>query len=64
MVAQAAAKKTVAGLLARTGTEVQVAQPAEVMALLTSTCQGALQAAAVTPWAVRGCRWRAGVRRR
>jgi AcrR family transcriptional regulator len=71
MVAQAAAKKTVIDLLARSGTEVQVAQSAEglrrgiagllalaqnagtvradvrtaeVMALLTSTCQGALQA--------------------
>jgi AcrR family transcriptional regulator len=70
MVAQAAAKKTVIDLLARTGTEIQVAQSAqglrhgiaellalaqhagtvrddiqitEVMALLTSTCQGALQ---------------------
>jgi AcrR family transcriptional regulator len=71
MVAQAAAKKTVIDLLARTGTEIQVTQSAEglrhgiaellalakhsgtvrddiqvteVMALLTSTCQGALQA--------------------
>jgi AcrR family transcriptional regulator len=71
MVAQAAAKKTVIDLLARTGTEIQVMQPVqnlrdgiaellaqaqhagtvrqdaqvgEVMALLTSTCQGALQA--------------------
>jgi AcrR family transcriptional regulator len=71
MVTQAAAKKTVIDLLARTGTEIQVMQPVqdlrdgvaellaqaqragtvrddaqigEVMALLTSTCQGALQA--------------------
>jgi AcrR family transcriptional regulator len=71
MVAQAAAKKTVIDLLARTGTEIQVhqsaqglhrgiaellalaqhagtvraaIQTAEIMALLTSTCQGALQA--------------------
>jgi AcrR family transcriptional regulator len=71
MVAQAAAKKTVIDLLARAGTEIQIAQSAqglrdgiaellalaqhsgtvrddvqiaEVMALLTSTCQGALQA--------------------
>jgi hypothetical protein len=71
MVAQAAAKKTVIDLLARTGTEIQVSQSAqglhrgiaellalaqhagtvragiqtaEIMALLTSTCQGALQA--------------------
>jgi len=68
---QAAAKKTVIDLLARTGTEIQVTQAAqglrygiaellalaqhagtvragiqitEIMALLTSTCQGALQA--------------------
>lgn len=71
MVAQAAAKKTVIDLLAETGTDVRVAeaaevlrdgigtlliraqrvgairadvQIAEVMALLISTCQGALQA--------------------
>jgi hypothetical protein len=71
MVGQAAAKKTVVDLLARTGLEVQVAEPVqalrqgiddlllraqqagavrddvqvgEVMALLTSTCQGALHA--------------------
>jgi hypothetical protein len=71
MVEQAAAKKTVADLLARTGVSVEVAGPvqvlrqeiealltraqragairddvhvAEVMALLTSTCQGALHA--------------------
>jgi AcrR family transcriptional regulator len=71
IVAQAAAKKAVIDLLARTGTEIQVTQPVqdlrdgvaellaqaqragtvrddaqitEVMALLTSTCQGALQA--------------------
>jgi AcrR family transcriptional regulator len=70
-VAHAAAKKTVIDLMARTGTEIQVAQSAaglrhgiaelltlaqhagtvrddiqiaEIMALLTSTCQGALQA--------------------
>lgn len=70
-VSQAAAKKTVIDLLARAGTDIQVAGPvqalrqqiaallaraqragavredvqiAEVMALLTSTCQGALQA--------------------
>ena len=71
MVMQAAGKRTVIDLLARTGTEIQVTQSAqglrhgiaellalaqhagtvragiqiaEVMALLTSTCQGALQA--------------------